>query len=203
MSFDNKQKNCGFCGESIPASAGRCPYCGSILEVEINNNYNIGSGNSSPDNTNAPLDGNEQANYGQNSDSSDKSAYDSNVQTGGQQAYNEAGSQRPQQRIYMSSVQNNQYVPYSRTNYSNRKQMSNGIKVLLTAITAAIPGIGQLVGIIAAIVFMNAEDDSDRKSFGLALLVASLIFFIFACIGCFVVAMIGSSAQGDLNRFLY
>lgn len=205
MSFDNQQKVCGFCGESIPAGAGRCPYCGSILEVEINNNYNISGNNGLPNNTNEPLNGNEHANYGQNTDSSDKNTYDGNAQTGGQQSYNEADGQRPQQRVYVSSVQNNKYVPYSqsRTNYTSRKQLSNGIKVLLTAIAAAIPGIGQLVGVIAAIVFMNAEDDSDRKSFGLALLIASLIFFIFACIGCFVLAMIGSSAQGDLSRFMY
>lgn len=207
LSIDNQQKICGFCGESIPAGAGRCPYCGSILEVEINNDYNISRDNSSADNTNASNNGNEQINYDQGTDIQDQNTSGSDAENGGQQAYNEAGGRQPQQPVYKSSVQNsnNQYVPYSQSNsnYEKRKQLSNGIKVLLTAIAVAIPGLGQLAGIIAAIIFMNAEGDSDRKSFGVALLVASLIIFVFACIGCFVLSMIGSSFQGDLSRFMY
>jgi hypothetical protein len=59
------------------------------------------------------------------------------------------------------------------------------------------------VGIIAAIVFMNSEGDKDRKSFGVALLVASLAMFVLACIGCFVVLIIYSSAIKQLGQFNY
>ena len=35
----NAQKKCDFCGESIPVSANRCPYCASILEVTVDNTF--------------------------------------------------------------------------------------------------------------------------------------------------------------------
>jgi len=65
--------------------------------------------------------------------------------------------------------------------------------VFLTVLFTLLPGIGQLAGIITAIVFMNADGDKDRKSFGVALLVACLILFVFACIGCFVISIASQS----------
>jgi hypothetical protein len=65
-------------------------------------------------------------------------------------------------------------------------RLSNNMKVFLTVVST-IPWIGQLIGIISAIVFMNSEYDADRKSFGLALLIASIsLFVIVSCIGCFI-----------------
>ncbi|NJD03947.1 MAG: zinc ribbon domain-containing protein [Ruminiclostridium sp.] len=69
---------------------------------------------------------------------------------------------------------------------SGMEPLSNGLKVFLTILFAIIPGIGQLAGIITAIVFMNEYDDADRKSFGAALLVASIILFVMTCIVSFV-----------------
>lgn len=66
------------------------------------------------------------------------------------------------------------------------KPLSNGTKVFLTSISTVL-WIGQLVGIIAAIIYMNSEYDADRKSFGVALMVASLIFFVVeSCLGFFI-----------------
>jgi hypothetical protein len=71
------------------------------------------------------------------------------------------------------------------------KPLGNGIKVFLTVIST-VPWVGQLTAIIAAIIFMNSEYDRDRKSFGLALLIASLtLFVIISCLGC-LIAMIAS-----------
>ena len=42
---NNMQKKCGFCGESIPVNASRCPYCGSILEITFENNYGMKTDN--------------------------------------------------------------------------------------------------------------------------------------------------------------
>jgi hypothetical protein len=69
---------------------------------------------------------------------------------------------------------------YSNHMYSVYKPLSNAMKVFLTSIAVIIPGIGQLIGIIAAIVFLNSGHDGDRRSFGVALLVASVIFFILS-----------------------
>lgn len=174
MTSDNSvQKKCGFCSESIPAAAVRCPYCGSILEVTFDNNYRI----TPPENPTinhmeeAKPENTEQAQVHQNS----------RIQEG-ERSYNKGG-----------------YVPYKKVGTDMRSPLSNGMKVFLTVICTLIPGIGQLAGIITAIVFMNSEDDSDRKSFGVALLVASLIMFVFACIGCFILVIAFSSS----NQFMY
>ncbi|MDP4182139.1 MAG: hypothetical protein Q8942_13745 [Bacillota bacterium] len=76
------------------------------------------------------------------------------------------------------------------------KPLSNKMKVLLTTVSAFVPWLGQLIGLIAAIVFMNYEDDEDRKSFGRALLVSSLIvFLITSCLILFVVMALSSISQ--------
>lgn len=67
-----------------------------------------------------------------------------------------------------------------------RAPLSNGMKVFLTLLFALVPGIGPIAGIITAIAFMSSDEDSDRKSFGAALLVANLALFSLACLGCFL-----------------
>ncbi|NLH96913.1 MAG: hypothetical protein GX477_06200 [Clostridiaceae bacterium] len=71
-----------------------------------------------------------------------------------------------------------------------RAPLSNGLKVFLTLLFAMVPGFGQIAGIITAIVFMSSDDDSDRRSFGTALLVANLALFILACLGCFLLGLL-------------
>lgn len=76
-----------------------------------------------------------------------------------------------------------------------KPSISNAMKVFITSICSLIPGIGQLVGVIIAIVFMNTEGDTDKRSFGLALLVNSIIIFVIMCISCCVL-MIAFSESG-------
>lgn len=52
------------------------------------------------------------------------------------------------------------------------------MKVFMVTLSNLVPGIGQLFGVISSIVFMNTEGDTDRKSFGTALLVSSVISFV-------------------------
>lgn len=61
--------------------------------------------------------------------------------------------------------------------------LSNGFKVFI-AMLATVPLIGQLVGIIMAIIYMNSEGDPDKKSFGKALLIGTLVIFLLICICC-------------------
>jgi hypothetical protein len=91
-------------------------------------------------------------------------------------------------------------------NYKNRVQvqakkqerntMGNGLKVFITLICALIPGLGQLAGVILGIVLINMEGDSDRNSFGITLLVASLIMFVISCIGGFVLVLTFLTIRG-------
>lgn len=86
-------------------------------------------------------------------------------------------------------------MPVNRTPAA-AKPLSNRMKVFLTALFAVVPGIGQLAGIITAIVFVNDEDDADRRSFGSALLVSSIVMFFVSCIFYFLLGLAFSSVRG-------
>ena len=78
----------------------------------------------------------------------------------------------------------NQYPAQTKDEY--KTSLSNGIKVFITVACSIIPVIGQLAGLIIAIVFMNSDGDTDKRSFGFALLIASLIVFVVSSISCCV-----------------
>lgn len=205
-SDNNVQKKCSFCGESIPVGAGRCPYCGSILEVTFENNYRIiplenPTTNQAEDAK--PYDA-DQMQVEQNAEvnlntSESQDTVNQQGETGlsGSPVYQGGLEQQAEPKSHIQGSErpyyNNKYIPDRIFEKNMRNPLSNGMKVFLTALFILIPGFGQLAGIITAIVFMNSEGDSDRKSFGVALLVLSLIMFVFACIGCFILAIYASS----------
>ncbi|HEX2946401.1 MAG TPA: hypothetical protein VHT96_10645 [Clostridia bacterium] len=249
MSYNSdSQKKCGFCGETIPAGAGRCPYCGSLLEVRFDNSY--GSQPNQPaDPGTGPLSGESYGfndpnglNNGQSSDTElkqengdilgsiqDQGSVRDQGTTQGQGSVQDQGTVQDQGSVQTPAANPQQapapapvqYQPqqggqgqwqntdrpaqdYQRPYYQNQNRqqpvqryektpLSNGLKVFLTVLFTVLPGIGQLAGIITAIVFMSSEGDSDRRSFGVALLVASLIMFVLACIGCFVASLASAS----------
>lgn len=154
-SNDSSLKKCSFCNEDIPAGTGRCPYCGSLLEVLVNE---------------------------------DASEVKDNIEKTNYISGNAGGYTGP------SYKGGSGYKEYQ------RQPLGNGLKVFLTLVFALIPGLGQLAGIITAIVFMNTDDDPDRKSFGVAILVASLIMFVLACIGCFIGAIAFSSVSQSFGN---
>jgi hypothetical protein len=107
--------------------------------------------------------------------------------------------QRNEQPISSFSYSNNfQNIPVSQAPELNNK-LSNGMKVFLTVLSVAVPFLGQIAGIIIAIVYMNSNDDEDRKSFGMALLLASIIFFVLS----FLVAIIIGMAALMINGVSY
>jgi hypothetical protein len=72
------------------------------------------------------------------------------------------------------------------------KPLGNGFKVLITMICTVIPCFGQLVGIIAGIIFMSSEDEiygADKRSFGLALLIVNIIMFILSSAFWFLILL--------------
>jgi hypothetical protein len=86
-----------------------------------------------------------------------------------------------------------QQRPHAYHNNSVKPPLSNGLKVFLTMLFTLLPGIGQIAGIITAIVFMSSDGDDDRRSFGVALLVAAIAMFVLSCLGCFLLYTIGES----------
>ena len=77
----------------------------------------------------------------------------------------------------------------SLTTVVKKNSISNGLKVFLTVICTAVPGFGQLVCLILAIIFMNSEGDGDKRSFGVALFIASLVLFVLTCIIVFILIL--------------
>jgi hypothetical protein len=69
------------------------------------------------------------------------------------------------------------------------KLMSNWAKVFLCALAVIIPGIGQIIGIIAGLIMVSNDSDSDRRSYGAALLTVSLIIFVMQLIFWFIFAL--------------
>lgn len=171
---DENKKKCGFCGEDISGNARRCPYCGSLLEVK-------------PDEPSPAVPIQETYNSG----------FDAGISPGdtGESVSVENESTMENKNIInpVEPPVRQQVSGYEPPKPARKKPLSNARKVLLTVITSVIPGIGQLIGLITAIVFMNSEDDSDRRSFGVALMIASLIVFVVSCISCFILALALSS----------
>ncbi len=61
-------------------------------------------------------------------------------------------------------------------NYINSKAISNWTKGVLTFLTVLIPGIGQIIGLIAGLVFLS-DEAKDKRSFGSVLIAISIITF--------------------------
>ena len=79
--------------------------------------------------------------------------------------------------------------------------LTNALKVFLSVLSA-IPFIGQIIAIVAAIIFMNSPEP-DRKSFGSALLTAALMLFFLTCICCVLFGMLGALVQNGSNLHDY
>ncbi len=76
-------------------------------------------------------------------------------------------------------------------NYSKTStiSLSNWTKVFLCTLSVIIPGVGQVIGLIAGIVFVSNDRDSDTRSYGAALLTVSMIVFLFQLIFWFLMAV--------------
>jgi hypothetical protein len=181
---DNGNKVCSFCGENISIDFKRCPYCGSQLE----------------------------ANQVQSQDSSIDSSIDNSIDNSNfeysKTQYNDLNSTSPKDSMGSANgienistrVEHEQYKGKHNTAESMiQPSMSNNMKVFLTTLCNIVPGLGQLAGVIIAIVLMNAEGDTDKKSFGLALLVTSLIVFVIMSISCCVLMMLVSESNAIGN----
>lgn len=63
--------------------------------------------------------------------------------------------------------------------------IGNPKKVLLAVVCAAVPGLGQIAGAIAGLVYMDSANE-DRRSFGKALFIASIVMFVISGIAAYL-----------------
>ena len=150
---------CRECGKIIEDDQKYCPYCGK----EVNDIFN------NIDNQNTKIETMEE----EESTITGRSEEESVVET-----------KLLEETPYLSE---NKIGTNQNLVEVNRQPLSNWIKVTLSILVPALPGIGALIGIIAAIIFMTKEDE-DRKTFGYALLTYSVIFFILICTCCMIFA---------------
>jgi hypothetical protein len=164
---DDKVK-CPFCGFEVDKGAKRCENCASILKKEEKDFADF------TDNT------------------------EDNVSSESITEKNETFEVQAE-KAYQSK-QN--YIPYNNAYNANTivpqapKQLSNGFKVAFTAICVMVPIIGQFLGLILSIIYMNSDEElrdcEDRRSFGLALLIACVIAFMVSVFWCFVTIIVAA-----------
>lgn len=179
---------CSYCKEIIQVGSRRCPYCGSLVrqseqvasvspradEIKVEN---FSSSEPTVDVEN------ERENY-------TKVLVDSQTLVQPQEPENTL----PLREFSQDAVKINTQRPLNPAPSFNsatlkgvksKNSLSNGIKVFITVVTTTIPCLGQLVGVILAVLFLNSEEE-DKRSFGTALLIASLVFFVISCIFTFI-----------------
>lgn len=171
------KKNCNFCGEEISSELRRCPYCGSLLgsikKGDINASDTMPNAHSSVNVAQMCVE--------QNDD--------------GTIVIKECEEMLPTEAVGETMNSNEANTSQSRNSKQSipvvieNKRLSNGMKVFLTILSTVIPGLGQLIGIIISVIFINSND-SDRNSFGVALMIASLLLFVLSCLSIFISIMV-------------
>ncbi|KNY24802.1 hypothetical protein [Pseudobacteroides cellulosolvens] len=195
-------RRCPYCGSLLgnPVQTGYYGQQGTAKQYE-NDSNTFSQDTVKPDNT----DYNDYQNTNNNTNTNTSISTDTNINTDIQRIsldkpdLSKDNGQAYTEHNYQNNVPDNNEAHPVKTNdtgdssgykyyYSHINEMdsydirplSNRTKVFLTTFSSFIPWLGQLVGIIAAIVYMNSEEDDDRRSFGRSLLVASLITFVIA-----------------------
>lgn len=163
---DSRIKICSYCGEEISIYSTRCEYCGSILD-EKTKAYSVNKADK-PVVTSAyitePVD-------------IQKPLMTSEENKAAEHDYS---ARLKSNRVPQLQVQSNKSL----------KPLKNGRKVFITTICTLIPGFGQLAGVIIGILLLNAEDDSDRNSFGRALLISSIFVFLISSMVYFLTVLV-------------
>lgn len=194
---------CMYCGVDIVGDYENCPFCGErVVSREpapgagVNNNDAGGASAAEPqgDGTN-----------GYNNDPNQVSLDDlSGMGTGHDERKedgNVAGSCESSVKDEGQPVYHIRNTIEPVFNDKSSQPLSNGLKVFLTAITVLMPGVGPIIGIICAVVFMNSEGDADKRSFGQALLITALAIFALACISCFGITMVLTALRESPGRW--
>lgn len=154
MSF----KKCTYCQEEIPVDMVRCPYCCSILKNDKQNSDKCVA----------------------EKDMQKRTAYSGNVKikVNKPQKADEIDESTPQKQI----VRNNKQKKCDKNcNLKMSWQIGNSQKVFITALTIAIPVIGQLVGIIYSIFTLCWAKNTDSQYFAGILLFTAISVFLLMC----------------------
>lgn len=187
-SLNENNKICRTCSELSPVELEKCQYCGSELKdlVEDMNSdldLKITIGRKTAEKEVEEINNPEILPYANNEIHIDET------------------DEKPDRSIIEDQIQFNDIFGFKTTNEIPEKtknavkelkedSISNNRKVLLAVICSIVPGFGQSFCLILSLGFMNSEENEDRKSFGNALFVASLVMFVITCIVSFLIAVV-------------
>ncbi|TYQ12938.1 UNVERIFIED_CONTAM: hypothetical protein Cloal_3979 [Acetivibrio alkalicellulosi] len=190
--INSDKKICSFCGEEVSIDYKRCPYCGSLAQLENGNKYE----NIEDTRNIQPRNEGEYIIKSSIDENGIERIHNSNVLIEGTKeddsVFKEQNAEKLQNNEIIKKDSTKKIVSHKNSmskEQTHKGSLSNIKKVFLTAICTLIPGIGQLAGVIVAIIYMNIEDDSDRNTFGFALLISSLTTFIIVGIGFYFFAV--------------
>ncbi|MBE5812275.1 MAG: hypothetical protein E7314_01295 [Clostridiales bacterium] len=178
-------KICENCGAKLHSRTLKCPECNTLLTDAsqiVNDTTNIE--NTNTETINQTL--------GENIDvkiSDTESIIEQNPENISQEDTKKSSPENVKDYVYKAEVRHS-------LEYTN--QLSNSLKVFLTALST-IPLFGQFIGTFFGIFFLT-YDDNDRKTFGKALLILSIIIFIFYFYNLVLVSQMISS--GNINNYL-
>lgn len=191
-------KKCNYCGEEVRCDLRRCPFCGSQLEVKVDEFQK----DSEPfeakkvDLYDEKLKTEDDLSIISSNFDEENNDYSKNHMIESISLSGSKPTERTSDYLYNKEPVGRKNVISSNGIGNDIKEsiLSNGKKVALTTLCTIIPGLGQLVGLIIGIIFINSDEDKDKKSFGKALLISSLIIFVAQLFYCLILVLLFSDS---------
>lgn len=160
-------KKCEHCGEQIHIRSKKCPFCNEVVAevpVEVEENVQTHDNIETDGNTETKVNEQEEVNEISTEGAFDEFKKNSELKENINFA---VGNGEPKDYVYKAEVRHSiEYV----------KPMSNWFKVFISAF-CTFPIIGQLIGSFLGVYYVTNEDN-DRKGFGKALIVLSVVMFL-------------------------
>lgn len=192
--FEENKYKCPYCGYEMTKKQSRCENCASILDIKIQSEEKALKDESSeikpPDeikeslNSDMPNDENNSSNVEEKAERKETEEYFENREEKKQASENPFFESKNNNSFFGDSFKNQSYNSYNKNSYvpSEPKALTNAIKVALTTLCVLVPVVGQFIGLVLSIIYMNSDEElkdcDDRRSFGLALLIACVISFV-------------------------
>jgi len=201
-----KKYKCPFCGYEMDKKLNRCENCASILDINIQPEDET---TSALDLTNKKVEEQPEINAEEKAEEQPEMKSEEKEEVKIEEEAVETSRERTEETltnsektqsgakgnssIYGDTFINQPYNAYNKINNLNppvSKPLTNGMKVALTTLCVLLPVIGQFIGLVLSIIYMNSDEElkdcDDRRSFGLALLIACVIAFVLSAFGGFL-----------------
>lgn len=161
-------KKCEHCGEQIHIRSKKCPFCNEIVE-EVPEKLEEEVVETQENKEENIVEEQMLKNSNDNNSEDIIDEFNKTNETKGNINF-AVGNEEPKDYVYKAEVRHSlEYV----------EPMSNWVKVFISAL-CTIPIIGQLIGSFMGVYFVTYED-TDRRSFGKALITLSIVMFFIYC----------------------